>query len=98
MTRPTPAAIRPLTPEMLADRWLCSAETVRQLVKRGDLHGFRVGRMIRIPMVAVEEYEACQNIASGGSTAASLLPGGKMERDAGIVLLHSREKTRKAKR
>jgi len=36
---------RPFTPETLADRWDCSAETVRQLVKAGRLRGFRVGRM-----------------------------------------------------
>ncbi len=57
-------AARPFTPDMLADRWQCSAETVRTLVKRGTLQGFRVGRMIRIPAQAVEDYE-CQ--ASAGS-------------------------------
>ncbi len=51
---------RPMTPEMLAERWMVSAETVRQLVKRGELRGFRVGRMIRIPADAVEEYEVSQ--------------------------------------
>ena len=48
-------AERPFTPETLADRWGCSAETVRQLVKAGRLRGFRVGRMFRIPAVAVED-------------------------------------------
>ena len=84
---------RPLTPEMLADRWLCSAETVRQLVKRGDLRGFRVGRMIRIPMGAVEEYEACQNIGSAGSTDGMSSPGTMQAESAGaIVLTHAPER------
>lgn len=39
----------PFTPDMLAERWQCSAETVRQLIKRGELRGFRVGRMMRVP-------------------------------------------------
>lgn len=54
---------RPFTPDMLAERWQCSAETIRQMVKAGDLRGFRVGRMIRIPYEAVEEIE-CQTSAS----------------------------------
>jgi len=50
---------RPFTPDGLADRWDCSAETIRQMVKRGELQGFRVGHMIRIPYRAVEKME-CQ--------------------------------------
>ncbi|WP_430521658.1 helix-turn-helix domain-containing protein [Alloyangia pacifica] len=61
---------RPLTPEMLADRWHCSSETIRQMVKRGDLRGFRVGRMIRIPIDAIEEHE-CQKSASDACEAGS---------------------------
>ena len=84
---------RPLTPEMLADRWLCSAETVRQLVKRGDLRGFRLGRMFRITMEAVEEYEACQNIGSVGSTDGLSSPGTMQTESAGaIVLTHAPER------
>ncbi|AUQ53182.1 helix-turn-helix domain-containing protein [Phaeobacter inhibens] len=49
---------RPFSAAQLAERWQCSAETVRQLVKCGQLSGFRIGRMIRIPRAAVEEYEA----------------------------------------
>jgi excisionase family DNA binding protein len=67
---------RPYTPDELAARWGCSAETVRQQIKRGELRGFRVGRMLRIPADAVEELE-CRNIVSAGSTAASSSPGPK---------------------
>ena len=72
---------RPLTPEMLAERWMVSAETVRQLVKRGELRGFRVGRMIRIPADAVEEYE-CQTTESDASTGASSSPGPRTESES----------------
>ncbi|WP_146227559.1 excisionase family DNA-binding protein [Pseudoroseicyclus aestuarii] len=56
---------RPYTADTLAERWECSAETVRQMFKRGELRGFRVGRMIRIPAEVVEEHEQCQTSASG---------------------------------
>lgn len=49
---------RPFTPDQLAERWQCSAETVRQLARRGELPSFRVGKMYRFPKSAVEEYEA----------------------------------------
>lgn len=42
----TPA--RPFTCDTLADRWGCSAETIRQMVVSGRLPGFRVGRMIPV--------------------------------------------------
>ena len=48
---------RPYTPDTLAARWECSAETIRQMVHRGELPAFRVGRMLRIPASAVEERE-----------------------------------------
>ncbi|WP_370315958.1 helix-turn-helix domain-containing protein [Roseivivax marinus] len=49
---------KPYTPDSLAERWRVSAETVRQLCRRGVLAHFRVGRMYRIPADAVDEYEA----------------------------------------
>lgn len=65
---------RPYTPDTLAERWHCSAETIRQMCLRGELRHFRVGRMLRIPADAVEEHE-CANIGSDGSRADSLSPG-----------------------
>lgn len=47
----------PHTPETLAERWQCSAQHVRNLFRRGELRGFRIGTMIRIPQDAVEEFE-----------------------------------------
>ncbi len=48
---------RPYTPNSLADRWGCSAQTVRNLISEGRLRAFRVGRLFRIKPEAVEEYE-----------------------------------------
>ncbi|WP_420837210.1 helix-turn-helix domain-containing protein [Chachezhania antarctica] len=82
---------------MLADRWMCSAETVRQLVKRGDLRGFRVGRMIRIPIDAVEEYE-CLTSVSDASGAVSASTGTMAGSDGAISLRHAPERKLKPKR
>jgi excisionase family DNA binding protein len=54
---PTPPA-RPFSPETLAERWGCSAEKVRQMFHRGELAGFRLGKLIRIPAIEVERFEA----------------------------------------
>jgi len=82
---------RPYTPEMLADRWGCSSETVRTLIKRGELRGFRVGKLFRIPAQAVEEYE-CQTSTSGDCEGASVPTGTKTAGDGAIVLRHAPER------
>ena len=51
---------KPFSPETLAERWGCSAEKVRQMVHRGELQGFRLGKLIRIKAVEVERYECAQ--------------------------------------
>ncbi|MGP3699228.1 excisionase family DNA-binding protein [Rhodobacter sp. NSM] len=66
---------RPFTPETLAERWGCSAETIRQLAARGELRHFRVGRMIRIPAAAVQEIEECQ-ISASNDFEEALPPSG----------------------
>lgn len=48
----------PYTPQQLSERWQCSVPTIHQLIARGDLRSFRVGKMYRIPFRVVEEYEA----------------------------------------
>lgn len=65
----------PFTPETLAERWGCSGETVRQMVRSGQLPGFRVGRMIRISVIAVEEHEKCQSIELDAYEAVSVSHG-----------------------
>jgi excisionase family DNA binding protein len=54
---------KPYSPETLAERWGCSSEKVRLMYKDGELAGFRLGKLIRIPADEVERYE-CQNTAS----------------------------------
>ncbi len=54
---------KPFSPETLADRWGCSAEKVRLMYRAGELPGFRLGKLIRIPAAEVERYE-CQNTPS----------------------------------
>ena len=88
----------PYTPDTLADRWGCSGEKVRQLVKQGQLRGFRIGRMIRIPVSAVEEYEQCGNTALGASMAALSSLGMTTASDDAFVLVHSRERKPRQKR
>ena len=58
---------KPYTPDSLADRWECSPEKVRQMVKCGELRGFRIGRKIRIPGDAVEEFEGNAKSAAENS-------------------------------
>lgn len=88
---------RPVTPDMLAKRWQCSAETVRQLVHRRELRGFRVGRMIRIPWDAVEEYEKCQTSASDDCAADTAYIGTRTASDDAISLRHAPERKRRRK-
>lgn len=66
---------KPYSPETLADRWGCSAEKVRLMYRNGELGGFRLGKLIRIPAKEVERYE-CQNTPSPdtGENGASPLP------------------------
>ncbi|TMV81705.1 helix-turn-helix domain-containing protein [Thioclava sp. BHET1] len=88
---------RPYTPDTLASRWECSAETVRQLVRSKQLSGFRIGRMIRIPVSAVEEFEQCASTRSDASTAAMSSHGWNMESADGFVLTHTRPRTPRGK-
>ena len=55
----------PFTPETLGERWACSAEKIRLMYHAGELSGFRLGKLIRIPAAEVERYE-CQTTASHG--------------------------------
>jgi excisionase family DNA binding protein len=66
---------RPFSPETLANRWGCSSEKIRQMYHLGELHGFRLGRLIRIPANEVERVE-CQNtdLSDTESNGASLTP------------------------
>jgi len=51
--------MRPFSVPQLADRWQCSEQHIRDLVSSGALQHFRLGRLIRIPDLAVRDYESC---------------------------------------
>ncbi|KQP61095.1 helix-turn-helix domain-containing protein [Methylobacterium sp. Leaf108] len=69
MTPPLTAAV--LTPALVAARWGCSERHVRNMAKRGDLGHFRLGgKLLRIPLSAVEEIE-CQTLMKSGSSTES---------------------------
>ena len=68
-------ALRPFSPETLAERWTCSAEKIRQMYRAGELAGFRLGKLIRIPAIEVERIE-CLNtdLSDTGGNGASPTP------------------------
>lgn len=89
---------RPYTAEMLAERWECSAETVRQMIRDGRLPAFRVGRMMRVTQQVVEQYE-CGIIGSEGSRAVSSSCGtNQTERGHVIALRLTQQRKRSEKR
>lgn len=64
---------RPLTIPDVAERWQISEKSVRKFINENRLRHFRLGgRLIRIPVEAVEEYE-CRNmsLADTGESSAS---------------------------
>ncbi|TQM94129.1 helix-turn-helix domain-containing protein [Roseinatronobacter monicus] len=89
---------RPLNPEQLADRWSCSAEMVRKLVKQGKLDGFRVGSLYRILSDSILEYEKCQNSKSDACAGDTAFLGRPKESGAVISLRHSPETKQRPKR
>lgn len=54
------------TPREIAERWQCSDRHVRNMINEGRLRSFKLGgKLVRIPLSAVEEYEQCpQNSGS----------------------------------
>jgi len=65
MTRPT------FTVASLARRWECSQSAIRGMIEREELQSFRIGALIRIPVVAVEALE-CQNITQSSDEATDM--------------------------
>lgn len=48
----------PLSPAALAERWGCSTTLIYDLLAAGSLRGFKLGKLWRVPVSAVEEYES----------------------------------------
>lgn len=64
---------RPYSAEELGERWGCSAQHIRDLVRTGRLRAFRAGRLIRIPAAVVRAFE---NGESEDGEAVSALNAG----------------------
>lgn len=64
------------TPDQLAERWSCTANTIRAMCKRNELDHMRVGKLYRIPARVVEEMERCDTVSSS-SEENTPLPGQK---------------------
>lgn len=61
---------RALRPCDVARMWQCSERHVRSLIAKGDLRSFRVGgKLVRIPVDAITEYEQGRQIAACPSSA-----------------------------
>ncbi|WP_110365780.1 helix-turn-helix domain-containing protein [Tritonibacter mobilis] len=89
---------KPFTPDQLGERWGCSGETVRQLVKRGELRGFRIGRMIRIPQKEVEEFECQTSILEDCAAACASTGRGRTESECVVNLRHAPERKQNPRR
>ena len=69
-----------MTPREVADRWGCSARHVQELAQAGRLQAMRLGRRgWRIPVAAVEAYEAghttaCESAQAATTTAPASAP------------------------
>lgn len=73
---PPPAALdpgaKPFSPETLGERWGCSGQKIRQMFHEGELAGFRLGKLIRIPAIEVERYECAQMQAASATSSSSI--------------------------
>lgn len=86
------------TPDMIAERWLCSSQTVRDLCHSGALRSFRTGRMFRIRREWLEDYEQCQTSASEDSAEVSASTGETLRAGAdAISFRHAPERKQKAR-
>jgi excisionase family DNA binding protein len=47
-----------LTPQELAARWRLGRSTVYELIARGELSYYRLGKTLRVALADVEAYEA----------------------------------------
>lgn len=42
----------------IAERWECSEHHVRKVIESGELRAFRIGKLWRVRLDAIDEYEA----------------------------------------
>ena len=77
-------ALRPID---VARRWQCSERHVRDLLKTGQLRGFKAGgKLWRTRGEWVEEYEICQN-GDSAATEGNGPPSQEQEQAESVVRL-----------
>lgn len=59
------------TVPMLAERWHCSENSIRTMIRTGQLRSFRIGVLIRVPAAEVVRLECLMNTQSSDSGEAS---------------------------
>ena len=60
---------RAYSPRTLAERWCCSDKHVRNMIDRGELKNFNLGKLLRISKEEVERYEADKMVVPNVSKA-----------------------------
>lgn len=84
-----------LTPAMLAERWQCSEQHIRNMIERGNIPSFKIGdKLLRIRREHVEAYE-CQtgDLPDSGGNSAS--PGKMSEGSGDVIDLEQRTKKKR---
>lgn len=66
---------RPYTPDTLAQRWTCTPQHVRKLIRTNMLRAFRIGSLLRISADEVERYERCESGPMDTALSATAAPG-----------------------
>lgn len=84
-----------LTPAMLAERWSCSEQHIRNMIDRGQLPSFKIGeKLLRIRREHVEAFE-CQSGDLPGSEVNSASHGKTSEDNADVIDLEQRTQKRR---
>jgi excisionase family DNA binding protein len=64
-----------MTPQEVADYLKIAKNTVYELIKRGDLNGYKVGKKVRVDLKDVEEYKNRAKSKNAPGTPAKSSPG-----------------------
>ena len=66
-----------LTPQEVADILKVKKNTVYEMIKRGDIHGFKIGKQLRIDAKEIEAYNVKHTLRSNVNPATSFLARNK---------------------
>lgn len=63
------------TTVQLAKRWECTDQTIRNMVKRGELYCFKIGTLTRIPAWEVQRIEGSSyTVEHGALSGVKVMP------------------------